>query len=117
MAAAKAVSKTSAKTSVTRRRQPHGGALNTGNPGNSGGGRTSDAFKAMCRRLASQETTLAAVRQILGNVDHPMFMSALNWATNHGYGKAKERHEHSGPGGGPINHGFTIRWGDQEVTF
>jgi hypothetical protein len=36
------------------------------------------------------------VAEILKNKDHPAFIDALNWATNHGFGKAKESLEVSG---------------------
>jgi hypothetical protein len=110
-----ATMETSARTSVALRPQLHGGALNTGNPGNAGGGRTPDAFKAMCRELVTREQTLAAVDEILRDKSHPLFMSALNWATNHGYGKAKESLEVSGRGGAPLDHVW--RFGDIEIPF
>lgn len=75
--------------------QKHGGALNSGGtPGNRGGpGRPPDAFKELCRQLASGEKTIANVREILANPDHAQFLPALRWATEHGYGKPKESHE------------------------
>ena len=80
-----------------------------GNPGNSGGkpgrsGRLPDAFKAMCRELVSQDETLEVVRAILSDGNHPLFLGALKWATEHGYGKATEKHEVTGAAGGPIRH-------------
>jgi hypothetical protein len=109
------------KTRVKTRRDAFNGAsLVPGNPGNSGGkpgrsGRTPDAFKEMCRELASREETLAAVDQILRDANHPMFMSALKWATEHGYGKAKESLEMSGPEGAPVEHVWMI--GGREIVF
>ena len=50
-------------------------------------GRKPDAFKAMCRELASDDATLDQVRDILGDKAHPHFMSALKWASEYGYGK------------------------------
>lgn len=104
----------------TRHGTFNGAPLVPGNPGNSGGkpgrsGRTPDAFKAMCRELVSRDETLAAVDEILRDKGHPMFMSALNWATNHGYGRAKESLEVSGPDGAPVEHMW--RFGDRVVPF
>lgn len=59
-------------------------------PGNKGGGRPPDAFKALCRELASGEKTIGNVRAILTDPNHPQFLPALRWAAEHGYGKAKE---------------------------
>lgn len=79
--------KTSAKTS--RRVPAHGkGELNVGNPGNKGGtGRPPDAFRAMCAALASSDDVEKNVRLILTKPDHPLYLGALKWASEHGYGK------------------------------
>lgn len=50
-------------------------------------GRPPDAFKAMCRGLASSAEVEKAVRQTLNNPDSPAFMGALKWASEHGYGR------------------------------
>jgi hypothetical protein len=70
-------------------------------PGNTGGkkgrsGRKPDEFKKLCMRLASRGQTVKAVRSILKDDKHPAFMGALKWATENGYGKAKETIEHGG---------------------
>lgn len=66
----------------------HGaGKLRRGNPGNKGGGRKPDEFKALCRELASREETVAAAERILRDPDHPAYLGALKWATENGYGK------------------------------
>lgn len=71
--------------------QPHGGALLAGGvPGHPGaGGRPPDGFKALCRALASGERTVAEVQAILDDRDHPHFMAALKWASEHGYGRPR----------------------------
>jgi hypothetical protein len=100
------------KTRVKTRGAVFNGApLVPGNPGNSGGkpgrsGRSPNEFKEMCRELASREETLAAVEEILDDKSHPMFMSALKWATEHGYGKAKESLEVSA--GPPREHVWIV---------
>lgn len=66
---------------------PKGGMLMTGNPGNKGGGRTPDEFKAMCRELASADAVKKRVATILKNPKHKHFVAALKWASEHGYGK------------------------------
>jgi hypothetical protein len=91
------------------------GRLRRGNPGNSGGkpgrsGRKPDAFKAMCRGLASHADTLRAVRAILKDALHPQFMAALKWATENGYGRPLQAVEHSGPDGGPIAQTVAVRF-------
>lgn len=76
----------------------NGGQLRTGNPGNKGGGRTPDAFKAMCRRLASRKGTLRNLRTILDNPNHPKFIAACEFVGDRGYGKPTEtkKVKHSG---------------------
>ncbi len=68
--------------------QRHGGALRRGGTNKGGTGRPPDAFREMCRRLGSRESTIEAVEEILDDHDHPQFMSALKWVTEYGYGKA-----------------------------
>jgi len=70
-------------------------------PGNTGGkpgrsGRPPDAFKAICRELVTRNDTLAAVRKILRDPNHPAFIGALKWATEHGYGRPLQRLETDG---------------------
>ena len=40
--------------------------------------------------LATREATVAAVTAILEDPSHAHYMSALKWASEHGYGKPKE---------------------------
>ena len=95
--------KTTVKTAVIP--QVHGGALLLGGKrGNKGGGRKPDEFKALCRELVSGAKTMENVREILADTNHPHFMSALKWAAEHGYGKAKETVEHQGT----MRHGVVI---------
>lgn len=54
----------------------------------------------MCRELACSAEEAAST--ILANKDHPAFIGALKWATEHGYGKPDQAVTHSGPDGGPI---------------
>jgi hypothetical protein len=65
-----------------------------GKPGRSG--RPPDAFKAICRELVTRNETLAAVRKILRDPNHPAFVGALKWATEHGYGRPLQRVEADG---------------------
>jgi hypothetical protein len=69
------------------RPQPHGGALRNGGTNKGGTGRPPDEFKALCRELASNAATMAKVRSILGDENHDLFLGALKWASEHGYGK------------------------------
>ncbi len=61
-----------------------------------GPGRTPDAFKAMCQRLACSAEEAAI--EALQDSKHPAFIGALKWATEHGYGKPKESIELRGAG-------------------
>jgi hypothetical protein len=97
-------------TKTPLRKPEHGnGALRVGNPGNKGGGRPPDEFKRLCASLASGDATVEQVKTILENATHPAFVSALKWATEHGYGKAKDSLEISGKDGGPIAMTVTFR--------
>lgn len=89
---------------AARRKPKHGhGELQTGNPGNKGGGRTPDAFKAMCRELASSDVVKREVDAIIDQGRrHPMFLAALKWSSDHGYGKPAQQVHVSAPDGGPI---------------
>lgn len=91
--------KSSSKTPL-RKPKTGKGFLQVGNPGNKGGGRHPDEFKAMCRELASSEAVRENVLKILDNpiLYQNLYVGALKWATEHGYGKPKESIdiEHSG---------------------
>jgi hypothetical protein len=79
------------------RKPKHGnGALRVGNPGNKGGGKTKEEFKTILQTLASKEETVRALEQLLMAPDHPAFLGALKYATEHGYGKPAQAVEHSG---------------------
>ena len=83
-------------------------------PGAPNAGRPPDAFRELCRQLASGETTVGEIRAVLKDRTHPQFMAALKWATEHGYGKPTEHVEHSGT----VNHKHQIwKFGDREVAF
>src|SRR5690242_9932012 len=58
-----------------------------------GPGRTPDAFKAMCAELASSKEVEQNVRLILQDPDHPLYLGALKWATENGYGKPDQKVE------------------------
>ena len=70
--------------------QPHGGSLLRGGlKGNRGGGRPRDDWKRELQRLASGEETLAHLEAVLSEgPSHPFFFRALDYCTEHGYGKA-----------------------------
>lgn len=63
-------------------RGPRKGAPNAGRP--------PDKFKEMCRDLASSADIERCARRVLKNPNHPAWLGALKWATEHGYGKPKE---------------------------
>lgn len=69
--------------------QARGGALLTGGvPGNKGG-RPPDAWKALCRELASREEMLAQARAVLGDREHPAWLGAWRFVAEQAYGKAE----------------------------
>lgn len=117
MAARKSVKKSGLKSGAAKRpgtfstgvdprrgRGPAKGAPNAGRP--------HEEFREMCRGLASREETLARVMAILQDSDHAQFMPALKWATENGYGKAKETVEHTGE----VQHAHRmLKWGDMEI--
>lgn len=105
--------KTAQKTPL--RVPSHGkGKLRIGGTNKGGPGRPPDAFKELCRQLASGEKTVVSVRAILEDETHPQFVAALKWATEHGYGKPKESIEHSGEV--TMKH-QVWKLGDREVAF
>lgn len=66
----------------------NGGELLVGNPGNKGGGRTKDEFRARMRELASGDDALEYLRACLAGVHGPKaHTSAMAFAAEHGYGK------------------------------
>ncbi len=77
-----------------------------------GPGRPPDEFKALCQALAC--SALEAANRALADENHPAYLGALKWATEHGYGKPKESVELTGANGGPIQL-WTI--GETKVSF
>lgn len=98
----------------TRKRQPKGVARGTPIPGRHGGtliagagrgpkkgapnaGRPTDEWKAKLRAMASRDEVMAHVETVLmAGPEHPFFDRALQYATDHGYGRATQPIEHSG---------------------
>ena len=91
----------SKRVKVTRKRaekrpdlipQPHGGALLAGGtPGQTPGtGRPPDAWKALCRELASREEMLKTAREVLADKAHPAWLGAWKFLAEQGYGKAPQ---------------------------
>jgi hypothetical protein len=73
-----------------------------GNPGNKGGGRPPDVFKLRMQALSNRGLQALEVAKILEDINHPLYKWALEWATDHGYGKPIQRIESTGAEGGPI---------------
>jgi hypothetical protein len=97
------VAKTSDKSSEPELvEQPHGGALQRGNPGNKGGGRPPDEFKAKMRELASNSEVLDYLEGCLkGEHGAKAAVSAHKHITERGYGRVPV--EVTGEGGGPVS--------------
>lgn len=78
---------------------PNGGYLisNAGGGKQPRAGRPRDEWKAALREMVSNDQVLEHVRFVLQQgPDHPFFERALQYATDHGMGKAVTPVEHSG---------------------
>jgi len=65
--------------------------------GSPNAGRPPDEWKAKLRELASRENVLAHIQTVLDSgPDHPFFAKALEYVTEHGYGKATQHIEQTG---------------------
>ena len=61
------------------------------------GGRPRETWKQALASMASSDEVLYHVRTVLeAGPDHPFFAKALEYATDHGMGKATQPIEHSG---------------------
>jgi hypothetical protein len=82
--------------------QPNGGFLVVGAgrgpaKGAPNAGRPPDEWKAALRAMASRDEVMAHVESVLlAGPDHPFFDRALQYVTEHGYGRASQPLEHSG---------------------
>lgn len=65
--------------------------------GSPNAGRPPDEWKAKLRAIASREDVLAHIESVLtAGPDHPFFARALEYVTEHGYGKATQHVEQTG---------------------
>ena len=111
---AKTAKKTAPKKKPAKRTPAHGkGALYVGGvPGNKGGGRLPDEFKAMMREIASSPEAIARLKSLAAppvpgeggryTDDDSAFQKAFREAADRGYGRPVQPHELGGPDGGPI---------------
>ena len=80
-------------------RGPAKGAPNAGRPRNE--------WIARLQAIASRDEVLEEVeRALLAGRSDPFFKDALNYVTDHGYGKARQPLEHTGADGSPL--GITL---------
>lgn len=71
--------------------QARGGALKRGNPGNKGGGRPPNEWKAAMRYLASRGATLKRAKEILEKADDgALWAQVWKFAGEQGYGRAHQ---------------------------
>lgn len=98
------------RNSGPKRRQSHGGALQTGNPGNVGGGRDTNEFKEACRAALTRVDAAGIAESIAKNKRKAARdrLAALAWLADRGYGKATQ--PVSGPEGGPIHARVTVHF-------
>lgn len=82
---AKTSVESSGPTEVELVPQPHGGALQVGNPGNRGGGRPPDEWKALLAKLSSRAKTVGALGRILRDPDHQHFANAFKYVNSRSY--------------------------------
>lgn len=82
---------------VTKTRQPHGGALNSGGtPGNRGGlGGTPKSFAYWCRDLVESDEAREQFKAIIRDKDHAQWLGAMKLALAYanGYGLPVQRVE------------------------
>jgi hypothetical protein len=66
-------------------------------PGAPNAGRPPDEWRERLRSMASRDEVLAHVESVLlQGPEHPFFDRALQYVTDHGYGKPKQELAHSG---------------------
>lgn len=112
---AKKRAKRSAKTSVVKVPQAHGGALQVGNPGNKGGtGRPPNWLKDWCDELLANDKAKKQVEEILQDKDHQAYHQMWKAVSDRAAGKPGLSLEVKGE----IIHKHQIwKFGDNEVTF
>lgn len=101
--------------------QPNGDALLAGGVvGHRGGsGRPPDEFKLLLASLASRARTVAALSKILKDKDHPLFMKALQYASDRGYPELALAIRAATVNYAEVNVGEVHIWriGDREIRF
>jgi hypothetical protein len=83
-------------------RGPAKGAPNAGRP--------PDLWRAKLREMASRDEVMQHVESVLfEGPGHPFFSKALDYATEHGFGKASQPHQISGLDGGPVGIALSVK--------
>ncbi len=86
-------------------------------PGAPNAGRPPDEWKAKLREMASRDEVLAHVNSVLlQGPEHPFFDKALQYVTDHGYGKAASSVDVTS-GGEKLAPSQTIVIGGREIQF
>jgi hypothetical protein len=83
-------------------RGPAKGAPNAGRP--------PDLWRAKLREMASRDEVMQHVESVLcEGPGHPWFSKALDYATEHGFGKASQPHQITGLDGGPVGIALSVK--------
>jgi hypothetical protein len=73
-------------------------------------GRPPDLWRAKLREMASRDEVMQHVESVLfEGPGHPFFGKALDYATEHGFGKASQPHQISGLDGGPVGIALSVK--------
>lgn len=110
------------KTAPKTARSPITGAeIPLGNhPGNTGGkkgrsGRKPDAWRLELQAMVSSDAVLDKLETVLKDPNHPAYVGALKYASDHGFGRAKESVEVTGKNGAPLTIRF-VREGSRRTA-
>lgn len=97
-------------------RSPRSGApIIPGNPGNSGGkkgrsGRKPLPFKQLCADILNDEAAQDALRRVASDPSAPGYAAVVKMLASYAEGLPVQSVQHTGEGGGPVNHHLTVEF-------